>query len=112
MVVSGTHYSSTCCFDYGNAEKDVRSQHPPQPIHTLRPEPFTFLTLIQHGALWSNTHKSEVPNITKPHNISPFSLPLRSRPPPQEKDDGTGSMEAVYWGNASNNAQGGMNHGM
>ena len=47
MVVSGTHYNDRCCFDYGNAERDIR-------------------------------------------------------------DDGTGSMEAVYWGNASG---GTMNHG-
>ena len=47
MVASGTHYNDGCCFDYGNAEIDM-------------------------------------------------------------KDDGTGSMEAIYWGNASG---GTMNHG-
>ena len=47
MVASGTHYNDGCCFDYGNAELDM-------------------------------------------------------------KDDGTGTMEAVYFGNASG---GSMNHG-
>lgn len=47
MVASGTHYNDGCCFDYGNAEPDM-------------------------------------------------------------KDDGTGTMEAVYWGNSSG---GPMNHG-
>ena len=47
QVVSGKHYNDRCCFDYGNAERNI-------------------------------------------------------------KDDGTGSMEAVYWGNASG---GSMNHG-
>ena len=47
MVASGTHYNDGCCFDYGNAELDM-------------------------------------------------------------KDDGTGTMEAVYWGNSSG---GPMNHG-
>ena len=66
--------------------------------------------LVQHWPL----HDYGIPPARPPRQPA---CPPRSawRPPrqygnaePDQKDDGTGSMEAVYWGNASG---GSMNHG-